>query len=80
MSDASHLPKRQDVPKELTWDLSLVFKTDNDFEKAFNEVENEIPKIEALEDTLISSADNLLNGITEILSTWRKLEKNLCLR
>ncbi|MEJ6347747.1 oligoendopeptidase F [Holzapfeliella sp. He02] len=75
MSDASHLPKRQDVPKELTWDLSLVFKTDDDFEQAFKEVEAEIPKIEALEETLISSADNLLNGITEILATWRKLEK-----
>lgn len=74
MTDASHLPNRNEVPEELTWDLTKVFKDDAAWEAAFEEVQNEIPALEALNGTLGESATSLLNGLKTVLATYRKLE------
>ena len=35
MSEVTRLPKRSEVPLELTWDLTKIFATDAEFEEAF---------------------------------------------
>lgn len=36
------LPTRNEVPEELTWDLSRIFKSDKDWENAYQNVKNDI--------------------------------------
>ena len=36
------LPTRNEVPEELTWDLSRIFKLDKDWENAYQNVKNDI--------------------------------------
>ena len=36
MSETKQLPLRSEVPEELTWDLSVIFKDDAAFEEAFS--------------------------------------------
>ncbi|MDR3612964.1 MAG: oligoendopeptidase F [Candidatus Obscuribacterales bacterium] len=43
---------RSEVPVELTWDLTLIYKTDADWEKDFSAVESEIPKFAAFKGKL----------------------------
>ena len=38
MSEVTRLPKRSEVPLELTWDLTKIFATDAEFEEAFGQV------------------------------------------
>lgn len=73
-TDPSHLPNRTEVPVELTWDLSLIFKTPADFEQAFLEVDSDKDQIIALKNTLTLSGENLLHGLDKILEISRKLE------
>lgn len=74
MTDASHLPNRNDVPEELTWDLTKIFKDDAAWEAAFKDVQGELPKLEQLKGTLGNSSTTLLQGIKTILGVYRKLE------
>ena len=74
MTDPSHLPNRNEVPEELTWNLGLIFKDDAAFEAAFTEVKESIPAVEKVAGTLGKSAKDLLTGLETILKTYRKLE------
>lgn len=53
------LPKREEIPVELTWDLSTIFKTDEAWEQAFKSLNEEIPKIKDFQGKLGESANNL---------------------
>lgn len=68
------IPTRNEVPEELTWDLSRVFENDQEWEKEFTSVSNSIEKLSALKGTL-TSAKNLYDAISQILSVSRRLEK-----
>lgn len=58
------IPKREEVPVELTWDLATIFKTDEEWEAEFEALNTEIPKIKEFQGTLGESADNLYNMLT----------------
>ena len=53
------IPKREEVPEELTWDLKTIFKTDEDWETEFKALREEIPKIKDFQGTLDKSANHL---------------------
>lgn len=53
------IPKRSEVPKELTWDLESIFESDDLWEKEFESLKAEIPKIKAFQHTLGDSAAQL---------------------
>lgn len=53
------LPKRSEVPEELTWDLESIFPTDHAWEEAFNDLKAALPEIEKYQGTLGVSAANL---------------------
>lgn len=55
------LPKRHQLPEELTWDLTLVYKTEADWEADFSCVEKRIGDLAAFAGTLENSAQNLVS-------------------
>lgn len=57
--EATTLPTREEVPKELTWDLEDIYETDEDWEKEFTEVKEMLPKIEEYKGKLAESAETL---------------------
>jgi oligoendopeptidase F len=60
MSDIKLLPPRSAVPIEDQWDLSSLFKSDDDWEKAFVKWEQSIPGFAKFKGRLGESADTLL--------------------
>ncbi|WP_026699965.1 oligoendopeptidase F [Salibacterium aidingense] len=57
--ETKQLPKREEVPKEWTWDLEDIFATDEEWEKEFKEIKEFIPKMESFKGTLGDAAENL---------------------
>ncbi len=52
MAKAQELPLRKDVPTELTWDLTTVYATDDDFEADFKRVSEDLSSLKQLAGTL----------------------------
>ncbi|MDF7638272.1 oligoendopeptidase F [Lactobacillus sp. ESL0791] len=69
------IPKRADVPEELTWDLTRVFKTDQDWENEFTQVKKEIEQLTTIKNAFTASGKNLYKGLTQILAVNRRFEK-----
>src|SRR5699024_12759784 len=53
------LPKRDEIPKELTWDLESIFPTDDAWEEAFNSLKEQLPSIEKFQGILGESAEKI---------------------
>src|SRR5699024_3833308 len=53
------LPKREEVPVELTWDLESIFATNELWEEEFKQLQADIPKIKEFQGKLGESADTL---------------------
>jgi oligoendopeptidase F len=56
MSKAKTLPKRSEVKEADRWDLSSLFKSDGEWEKAFKKFESQVPGYEKFRGTLGKSA------------------------
>lgn len=69
------LPTRNEVSDELKWDLSRVFKNDQEWEQEYKQVAQEIKNLSKFKGTLAKSGKELYEGITEILAINRRLEK-----
>lgn len=69
------LPTRNEVPKELTWDLTRVFPNDQAWQKEFKSVSNEIDKLSSLSTIITKSGSDLYSALTQIFSIDRRLEK-----
>lgn len=59
----NEVPKRNEIPESLTWDLTPLFADDAAFETAFSQTEALIAQAAAYENTLAKSADALLAGL-----------------
>ncbi len=57
------LPKRSEVPVELTWNLETIYATPDDWEQAFAWVNDELPKLVAYQGTLGNSAQTLYDAL-----------------
>ncbi|MDF7671890.1 oligoendopeptidase F [Lactobacillus sp. ESL0701] len=69
------IPKRTAVAEELKWDLTRVFKSDTDWEQEYTTVKTKIQTLSKLQANFTTSGHNLYDGLTEILTVGRKLEK-----
>lgn len=69
------IPKRKDVPVNLTWDLTRVYQSDNAWEDAYNQIKKEISTLNDLQVNFTNSGHNLYAGLTKILLVQRQLEK-----
>ncbi len=59
------LPKRDEVPKEYTWNLEDIFATDEAWEKEFKQVQELMPDLTSFKGKLGESADTLYQALTK---------------
>lgn len=69
------IPKRNEIPEELKWDLTRIFKTDKDWEIAYNQVKNDVQSLSNLKEKFTESGHKLYEGLNKILTVSRNLEK-----
>lgn len=74
MSQTKELPKREEVPVELTWDLTSIFKDDIAFDAAFDALDDQLTKASSVKGTLGNSSEDFLAGIVFFLDIYRKVE------
>ncbi|HCM86874.1 MULTISPECIES: oligoendopeptidase F [Enterococcus] len=74
MSEAKQLPKRQEVPVELTWDLTKIFADDAAFETKFQALSNELTEVDKIKGSLNQGAAEFLAAIEYVLDIYRKAE------
>lgn len=69
------LPTRNELSDDLKWDLSRVFKNNQEWEQEYKQVAQEIKNLSKFKGTLAKSGKDLYEGITAILAVNRRLEK-----
>jgi oligoendopeptidase F len=57
---SNQLPKRSELDPNFTWDLTPIFSTDEEWEKAFKEVKQSLSEVKDYQGRLNQSADTLL--------------------
>jgi len=67
--------KRSEVNDNYKWDLTLIYKSDEDWYKSLEEVSKIVVKIKDFEGKIVKSADNLLEYIEFSLELERKIYK-----
>ncbi|TWW12900.1 oligoendopeptidase F [Dellaglioa algida] len=75
MTTAKQLPKREEVPEKLTWDVKKVYQSDALFEEDFKKIEKSVLTISNLQGTLSQDDSALLTGLKSIFNLERMLEK-----
>ncbi len=66
--------KRDEVSKDLTWDLTLIYKSDEEQEKEVAKLNNDLEEIKKLSGTFKNSASSLLNALKVQEEFERRLE------
>lgn len=74
MAEVKQLPKRDEVPVELTWDLTKIYAEDADFEADFAEVKKEAQGFAGYQGTLKNGGDALLAAVKALFAVQRRLE------
>ena len=74
MDESKKLPKRDKVPSEWTWDLGVIFKSDEEFEQSYKELEKTIESAGAYKGTLTNGSESFLKAIQVILGLSNQLE------
>ena len=69
------IPERDAIPAADRWDLSPLFATDEDWERLFSEVENELAGYDRLRGRLADSAEALGTAIAFHLDLARRLDR-----
>jgi oligoendopeptidase F len=68
------LTKRSEIAREYTWDLESIFPTNEDWESAFKTLQQGLPELEGLKDTLAQSGSALLAVLQKRDDLFEKLE------
>lgn len=74
MSEFKELPKREEVPEMLSWNLEVIFKTDEDFFIAYQNLEDKMVGILDFKGKLSENSELLLSSIRYILDISNQLE------
>ena len=53
------IPTRSEVPENMKWDLTRIFKTDQDWENAYDKAKDEVAKLSELKGSLAKSGKDL---------------------
>ncbi|MFC7062805.1 oligoendopeptidase F [Halobacillus seohaensis] len=59
MASSKKIPKRDEIPKERTWDLETIFESDEQWYKEFENLKELLPEIDKFQGTLGESATHL---------------------
>ncbi len=60
MSSTPQIPIRSEIPEADTWDLTSIFKTEEEYRKSFSELKNSYSKIAEFKGRLGDSPETLL--------------------
>lgn len=68
------MKKRNEIPAELKWDFTHIFKTSEDWEKAYIECERAIPSLTEIKGTLSLSAESLFAAYEKLFGFYEKFD------
>ncbi len=68
------IPLRKDVPESDRWDLSTLFKSNDDWEKALSEIPALTEKVVAFKGRMAESAESLLGALKAIETLYKQIE------
>lgn len=72
--EIKQLPKREELPENLTWDLTKIFSSDQEFDEKYLELSEELKQSEKHKGTLDQGASQFLNAIEFVLRVYRQTE------
>lgn len=72
--EVKQLPKRKELPENLTWDLTKIFSSDQEFDEKYLELSEKLKKSEKYKGTLDQGASQFLDAIEFVLSVYRQTE------
>ncbi|HGL5643274.1 TPA: oligoendopeptidase F [Enterococcus faecium] len=72
--EVKQLPKREELPENLTWDLSKIFSSNQEFDEKYLELSEELKQSEKHKGTLDQGASQFLNAIEFVLRVYRQTE------
>lgn len=72
--EVKQLPKREELPENLTWDLTKIFSSDQEFDEKYLELSEKLKKSEKYKGTLNQGASQFLDAIEFVLSVYRQTE------
>lgn len=72
--EVKQLPKREELPENLTWDLTKIFSSDKEFDEKYLELSEKLKKSEKYRGTLNQGASQFLDAIEFVLSVYRQTE------
>ncbi|HBM7185522.1 TPA: oligoendopeptidase F [Enterococcus faecium] len=72
--EVKQLPKREKLPENLTWDLTKIFSSDQEFDEKYLELSEELKQSEKHKGTLDQGASQFLNAIEFVLRVYRQTE------
>lgn len=72
--ESNAIPERKDVPASDKWDLTTLFKTDQDWEKALAKIESDAKKVAAFQGKLASGPQDLLSALKAYEELWKNIE------
>src|SRR5260370_14067423 len=74
MNRLQTLTKRSDIAQEFTWDLESIYPTNDDWENSFKKLEQSLPELEKLKETLAQSGQALLKVLQMRDELFEELE------
>ncbi|HIB1797985.1 oligoendopeptidase F [Enterococcus faecium] len=72
--EVKQLPKREELPENLTWDLTKIFSSDQEFDEKYLELSEKLKQSEKYKGTLDQGASQFLNAIEFVLRVYRQTE------
>lgn len=72
--EVKQLPKREELPENLTWDLTKIFSSDKEFDEKYLELSEKLKKSEKYKGTLNQGVSQFLDAIEFVLSVYRQTE------
>lgn len=74
MSNEKKIPTRAEIPAQDKWDLTSLFKTDDEWEKALSQIEPLAKEITTYKGKLSSSKETLLEALTKLSNLYQITE------
>lgn len=68
------MKKRNEIPAELKWDLTHIFKTSEDWERAYADCEKAVPSLTEIKGTLARSAESLFSAYEKLYGFYEKFD------
>ena len=68
------LKSRNEIEEKFKWDLSPIFKSTEDWEKAYAEAKRAVDQVGGVAGTLGRSAESMKKGLDQIFAALQKVE------